>query len=189
MRRKLTEKMEGRVRLRRWKAMNAGAKISLVFLGFMALLAVLAPIAAPHDPYATFGKNLEPGTHEVWVGAAKEHLTFLFGTDGSGRDILSRMLYGARYSLVIGLAATAFALLCGAVIGSVAAVSRKWISEVIMRIMDIVMSFPGIALAAVFISVFGTTLPVIILAIGFLYIPQITRVVRANVIAEYGAVS
>ena len=78
MRRKLTEKMEGRVRLRRWKAMNAGAKISLVFLGFMALLAVLAPIAAPHDPYATFGKNLEPGTHEVWVGAAKEHLTFLF---------------------------------------------------------------------------------------------------------------
>ena len=186
MRRKLTEKMEGRVRLRRWKAMNAGAKISLVFLGFMALLAVLAPIAAPHDPYATFGKNLEPGTHEVWVGAAKEHLTFLFGTDGSGRDILSRMLYGARYSLVIGLAATAFALLCGAVIGSVAAVSRKWISEVIMRIMDIVMSFPGIALAAVFISVFGTTLPVIILAIGFLYIPQITRVVRANVIAEYG---
>ena len=149
--------------------MNAGAKISLVFLGFMALLAVLAPIAAPHDPYATFGKNLEPGTHEVWVGAAKERLTFLFGTDGSGRDILSRMLYGARYSLVIGLAATAFALLCGAVIGSVAAVSRKWISEVIMRIMDIVMSFPGIALAAVLVLAMVKRLPVVPVIIIAIY--------------------
>lgn len=186
MRPKLTKKMEGRLRFRRWKAMNAGARISLVFIGFMAILAVFAPLVAPHDPYTTYGKNLAPGTHDVWVGATKEPLSFLFGTDGSGRDIFSRMLYGARYSLVIGLAATAFALLCGAVIGSIAAVSRKWISEVIMRIMDIIMSFPGIALAAVFISVFGTTLPIIILAIGFLYIPQITRVVRANVIAEYG---
>ena len=96
------------------------------------------------------------------------------------------MMYGARYSLTIGLGATAFALVCGSIIGSLAAVSRKWISEVIMRILDIIMSFPGIALAATFVIVFGNNLPSLIFAIGFLYIPQIARIVRANIVSEYG---
>ena len=98
---------------------------------------------------------------------------------------LSRMMYGARYSLVIGLGATAFALVCGSIIGALAAVSRKWVSEVIMRVLDVVMSFPGIALAATFVVVFGTNIPSLIFAIGFLYIPQIARIVRANIVSEY----
>ncbi|WP_302393489.1 dipeptide/oligopeptide/nickel ABC transporter permease/ATP-binding protein, partial [Eggerthella sinensis] len=110
---------------------------------------------------------------------------FLFGTDDKGRDVLSRMMYGARYSLIIGLGATTFALICGSIIGAIAAVSRKWVSEVIMRIMDVVMSFPGIALAATFVLVFGNSVPSLIFAIGFLYIPQIARIVRANVVSEY----
>ena len=84
---------------------------------------------------------------------------FLFGTDDKGRDVLSRMMYGARYSLIIGLGATAFALVCGSIIGAVAAVARKWVSEVIMRILDVIMSFPGIALAATFVLVFGNSVP------------------------------
>ena len=96
------------------------------------------------------------------------------------------MMYGARYSLVIGLGATAFALVLGSIIGSLAAVTRKGISEVIMRILDVIMSFPGIALAATFVVVFGNSLPTLIFAIGFLYIPQIARIVRANVVSEYG---
>lgn len=174
MRRKLTEKMEQpNVRFKRLRAMTWGARISLLVLALVALAALFAPIIAPHDPLEIFNARQAPGDG------------FLFGTDDKGRDILSRMIYGARFSLVIGLCATGFALIMGAIIGSIAAVARKSVAEVIMRIMDIIMSFPGIALAAMFVSVFGNSLPIIILTIGFLYIPQITRVVRANVVSEY----
>ena len=100
--------------------------------------------------------------------------------------MLSRVLYGARYSLVIGLSSIAFALIAGALIGAVAAVSRTWISEVIMRCIDIIMSIPGIALAAVFVSILGQSMIGIVISIGILYVPQIARIVRANIISEYG---
>ena len=173
----LTKKMEenpGKVRFRRWKAMSIGSRISLVVLVLLVLSAVFAPLVAPHNPLEIFNARQAPNGE------------FLFGTDDKGRDVLSRMIYGARYSLTIGLCATGFALLCGSILGSIAAVSRKGVSEVIMRCMDIIMSFPGIALAAVFVVVFGNSLPSLIFAIGFLYIPQIARVVRANVVNEYG---
>ncbi len=73
----------------------------------------------------------------------------------------------------------------GSIIGALAAVTRSWISNIIMRVLDIIMSFPGIALAATFVIVFGNSLPSIIFAIGFLYIPQIARIVRANIVSEY----
>lgn len=97
------------------------------------------------------------------------------------------MVYGARSSLVIGLCATAAALAAAAVLGSIAATAGKVVSEVLMRILDIIiMSFPGIALAAVFVAVFGNSLVVLVFAIGFLYVPQLSRVVRANVIGQFG---
>lgn len=164
----------GKVHFRRWKAMSIGARISLVVLVAVVLIACFANFIAPHDPLAIYTARQAPDGE------------FLFGTDDKGRDVLSRMMYGARYSLTIGLGATAFALVCGSIIGSLAAVSRKWISEVIMRILDIIMSFPGIALAATFVIVFGNNLPSLIFAIGFLYIPQIARIVRANIVSEYG---
>lgn len=159
---------------RRWHAMSMGSRISIIVLVVVAIVAVFANFLAPHDPYEIFKARQAPDAE------------FLFGTDEKGRDVLSRMMYGARFSLAIGFGATSLALVCGAIIGSIAAVSRKWVSEVIMRIMDVVMSFPGIALAAVFVSVFGNSVPSIALAIGFIYIPQVTRIVRANVVAEYG---
>ena len=159
---------------RRWHAMSIGSRISIVVLILVALVAVCANFLAPHSPFEIFKARQAPNAE------------FVFGTDEKGRDILSRMMFGARYSLAIGFGATLLALVGGCIIGSVAAVSRKWISEIIMRIMDVVMSFPGIALAAVFVSVFGNSVPSIVLAIGFIYIPQVTRIVRANVVAEYG---
>lgn len=172
----LTDKMEanpGKVHFRRWKAMSIGSRISLVVLILIVMIAVFANILAPHNPLEIFTARQAPDAQ------------FLFGTDDKGRDVLSRMMYGARYSLIIGLGATAFALVCGSIIGAVAAVARKWVSEVIMRILDVIMSFPGIALAATFVLVFGNSVPSLIFAIGFLYIPQIARIVRANVVSEY----
>ena len=157
-----------------FKNMSLGSKISLILLVLVALTAILAPVIAPHDPLEIFTARQAPGNG------------FLFGTDDKGRDILSRMLYGGRYSLVIGFGATLFALVCGSVIGALAAVSRKAVSEVIMRLLDIIMSVPGIALAAVLVLILGNSVPAIIFSIGFMYTPQIARIVRANIVSEYG---
>ncbi|MBM6779626.1 dipeptide/oligopeptide/nickel ABC transporter permease/ATP-binding protein [Collinsella tanakaei] len=156
------------------KKMSMSSKISLVLLLVVALLAVLAPLIAPHSPTEIFTARQAPSGD------------FLFGTDDKGRDILSRMLYGGQYSLVIGFGATLFALIFGSVIGALAAVSRKWISEVIMRVLDVIMSIPGIALAAVLVLILGNSVPAIIFSIGFMYTPQIARIVRANIVSEYG---
>ncbi len=172
MRRKLTERLSTPgLRLR---ALPRGSKLSLVVIAVVALAAVFAPLVAVYDPLAS-GTPVQPPDGDHW-----------FGTDRQGRDIFSRVVHGARYSLVIGLGATGLALLAAAVIGSIAATANKKLSEVIMRVMDIIMSFPGIALAAVFVSVLGRSLPVLVLTIAFLYTPQLTRVVRANVLSAYG---
>lgn len=157
-----------------FKKMKTASKIALVILVFVVLASVFANFIAPHNPLEIFNARQAPGNG------------FIFGTDDKGRDILSRMLYGGQYSLVIGFGATGMALLCGSIIGAIAAVSRKAVSEVIMRVLDIIMSFPGIALAAVFVSILGNSVPSIIFAIGFMYTPQIARIVRANIVSEYG---
>ena len=157
-----------------FKNMRMSSKISLILLILVALTAILAPLIAPHNPLEIFTARQAPGNG------------FLFGTDDKGRDILSRMLYGGRYSLVIGFGATLFALFFGSIVGAIAAVARKSVSEVIMRVLDIIMSVPGIALAAVLVLILGNSVPAIIFSIGFMYTPQIARIVRANIVSEYG---
>ncbi|MGI6755142.1 MAG: dipeptide/oligopeptide/nickel ABC transporter permease/ATP-binding protein [Atopobiaceae bacterium] len=156
------------------KKMSASSKIALCLLIVVVLLSIFAALIAPHNPTDIFMARQAPGNG------------FLFGTDDKGRDILSRMLYGGRYSLVIGFGSVLFALVFGSIVGALAAVSRKAVSEVIMRILDIIMSFPGIALAAVFVTILGNSVPSIIFSIGFMYTPQIARIVRANIVSEYG---
>ncbi|GHG55996.1 ABC transporter [Flavimobilis marinus] len=172
MRRKLTERLSAPGR--RLGALPLGSKIALGFVLLVVFMAVFAPLVSQFDPLAS-GPPVQAPDAEHW-----------FGTDRQGRDIFSRMAYGARYSLVIGLAATGIALAVAAVLGSVAATAHKWVAEALMRVLDIIMSFPGIALAAVFVAVFGQSLPVLVLTIAFLYVPQLTRVVRANIIDQYG---
>ena len=172
MRRSLTERLsEPGLRLR---ALSLSSKIALTVVLLVVLLAVFAPLIAQFDPFASGTPATAPdGVH--W-----------FGTDIIGRDIFARVAFGARSSLVIGVLATLVALAAAAVLGSIAATAGKWVSEVLMRILDIVMSFPGIALAAVFVAVAGSSTPVLVFAIAFLYTPQLTRVVRANVLAQFG---
>lgn len=167
------------------------SKIAIGVLLLVAALAVFAPIVARFDPLTT-SLPMDPNV----VGPLPEgsllnpsvapDSTFWFGTDATGRDVFSRVAYGARYSLLIGLASTAMALVIAAVLGSIAATAGKVVSEILMRILDIIMSFPGIALVAVFVASLGKSIGVIVFAIGFLYIPQLSRIVRANVLSQFG---
>lgn len=158
----------------RFKSLTLGSKIALAFLLVIGIIAVIAPLIAPHDPLAT-GIPAQPPSAEN-----------PFGTDRLGRDIFSRLLYGAQSSLLVGLGSVALALLAGGLLGSLAATGSKWANETIMRIMDMLMAFPGIALAAALLASLGNTLPVIIISIAVIYTPQIARVVRANVLAQWG---
>lgn len=158
----------------RFRALPLGSKISLAFILIIALVAVFAPWLAPHDPLASTGAP---------IGAPNSD--YLFGTDRQGRDILSRLMYGARASLQVGLGAVALALIMGGILGALAATSSKFVSEVIMRLMDILMAFPGIALAAVLLASLGNSVGTIIFTIAIVYTPQLARVVRAQVLAAW----
>ncbi|MET9575871.1 dipeptide/oligopeptide/nickel ABC transporter permease/ATP-binding protein [Streptomyces massasporeus] len=165
------------IRLRGWRRLPPLSKIAVCFLAVVVLMALLAPLLAPHDPL-----DQQPpadGTGHPSVG-------HWMGQDSLGRDILSRLMYGARWSLAIGLGATGLALVAGALLGAVAATSRKAVDETLMRCLDVVMAFPGIALAAVLVAVFGGGITVLICAIAFLFTPPVARVVRANVLDQYG---
>ncbi|MDX3683866.1 MULTISPECIES: dipeptide/oligopeptide/nickel ABC transporter permease/ATP-binding protein [unclassified Streptomyces] len=156
-----------------FRALPVTSRVALGVLIVVVLGAVLAPLLT-QDPLTTGTPVQAPGG-DHW-----------FGTDRAGRDVFARVVHGSRYSLVIGLGATAVALVAGALLGSLAATSRKLGDESVMRTLDIVMSFPPIALAAVLVAVFGTSIPVIIFTIAFVYTPSLARVVRANVLAQYG---
>lgn len=149
------------------------AKIALGFFAIIVLGAVFGPLFVG-SPLAS-GPPVLPPSAEHWMG-----------TDRQGRDIFARLVHGARYSLIIGVGATAIALALAAVLGTIAATAPRAVAETLMRLLDIIMSFPGIALAAVFVAVFGQSLPVLVLTIAFLYTPQLTRIVRANVLDQYG---
>jgi peptide/nickel transport system permease protein len=158
------------------KNLPIASKIALAVLSIVTFAAIFAPLVSPFDPLTTGLTRGPSGPDSVnW-----------FGTDRQGRDIFSRLVHGARYSLVIGLAATFVALVAASILGAIAATASKWVAEVLMRVLDMVMSFPGIALAVVFVTVFGQSLPVLVLTIAFLYTPQLTRVIRANIIGQYG---
>lgn len=174
-----------KVRFNRWKNMSIGARISVCVLISVVLISVFAKFITPYSPEKVF-------TDAILAHPSGSHL---FGTDYAGRDVLSRLLMGGRFSIVIGLCSAFIALFFGAIIGSIAAVVRRSLSEVIMRIMDIIMAVPGIAMAAVMVLVFSGIfkdgnrvglVAVIIVAISFVYTPQLARIVRANVMAAYG---
>ena len=184
------------LRLQGWRRLPAGSKIAVVILALIAAMAILAPVVAPYDPGDTGLAKIERTVHVEGIGdtvisdtAVPPSARHLFGTDKPSRDIFSRAVYGARVSLVVGLSATGIALALAAVLGAVAATGRKWVGELVMRVLDVLMSFPGIALAAVLVLAMVKRLPVvpvIIIATAVVYTPQLTRVVRANILAQFG---
>ncbi|MEU8955332.1 dipeptide/oligopeptide/nickel ABC transporter permease/ATP-binding protein [Streptomyces sp. NPDC048518] len=177
-RRELTDRLSvPGIRFRSLRRLPPLSRIAVGVVALVILVALFAPLLAPHDPL-----DQQPQTG----GTGHPSAGHWMGQDSLGRDILSRLMYGARWSLAIGLGATLLALVVGAVIGAVAATSRKAVDETMMRCLDVVMAFPGIALAAVLVAVFGGGILVLICAIAFLFTPPIARVVRANVLDQYG---
>jgi peptide/nickel transport system permease protein/dipeptide transport system permease protein len=155
----------------------AGMIIILVF----ALAAILAPVISPHNPNenALYDQLKRP----VWSpgGAMKN----ILGTDDLGRDMLSRLIYGARVSLTLGLVSVGIAFLCGSFLGSLAGYYKGWPDNLIMRFMDILLAFPHILLAIVIVAYLGPGLRNAMMAIGIINIPRFARIVRASVMEEY----
>ena len=153
---------------------NKLALFGTVIMAIFVLVAIFAPLLAPYDPVA--GQNLT----EKFAGPSAAHP---LGQDELGRDILSRIIYGARISLTAGLAAVTFATVVGTLVGVTAGYSGRWIDSVLMRIMDVLLAFPSILLAIVIVTVLGQGLTNALLAVGIVNVPQIARVVRSAVIS------
>jgi peptide/nickel transport system permease protein len=142
-------------------------------VGLVALVSALAPAIAPHDPAEIEAKRtLEP------PGARA-----LFGRDHLGRDVLSRVVYGGRLSLRVGLVSVAISLGFGLTLGVLAGFYAGWPDTLIMRTMDSLLAFPGILLALAVIAVLGPGLSNVMVAVGVSYVPHYTRVVRSSVLS------
>lgn len=152
---------------------NKTATFGLYFVWFVVAVAALAPIIAPFDPTANaVGPNLAPPS-----------MAHLFGTDPFGRDILSRVIFGARVSVMVGFIAVAEALVAGVIIGLIAGYVGGWIDAVLMRIMDAILAFPVLVLAIVLVSILGVGIVNVMLAVGLRYIPTFARVTRGEVLS------
>ena len=148
----------------------------------LVIVALLAPVIAPHLPNAQYRDALlVPPFWEEGGRAA-----FLLGTDAVGRDMLSRLIYGARYSLFIGVVVATIALVGGIVIGLIAGYFGGWIDTVIMRIMDVILAFPSLLLALVLVAVLGPGLTNAMIAIALVLQPHFVRLTRAAVMTEKG---
>lgn len=156
-------------RLRKQKAALIGGMIIVVFI----ILGLLAPMIAPFDPTAMDLKHgLQPPSMHHW-----------FGTDDSGRDELSRVLYGARISITIGFSSVVGSLIVGALLGLLAGFFGKWVDVIISRIFDVMLAFPSILLAIAIVAILGPGLFNALLAIAIINIPTYGRLIRAKVLS------
>lgn len=168
---KITTESYKQTIFRRFKRHHLAA-FSLVILAFICGAAILAPLIAPYEPDAIVGTFSGAPCREFWLG-----------TDQIGRDVLSRLLYATRISLLVGVMATLISTAVGAVLGLLAGYFGGVIDMVIMRFTDMVMSFPYILLVLVAASIFKPGLWNIILILGFVDWPGIARLVRGNVLS------
>jgi peptide/nickel transport system permease protein len=154
-----------------------GAAGAVVLIGLI-LVAILAPVIAPYNPYQ-FNLN-ERG---LPIRMQPPNATFLFGTDPLGRDVLSRIIYGARISLVVGFLSVAIGTILGTIIGLASGYWEGKVDQILQRAVDTLMAIPGIVLALTVVSVLGQSLLNIILVIGLVIAPGASRVVRGTVLS------
>ncbi|KQT82567.1 ABC transporter permease subunit [Aurantimonas sp. Leaf443] len=161
-------------------SVNRGAVLGLVVFALIVATALAAPLLAPHDPTAQDRSVLL--IPPFWQEGGR--IAFPLGTDAVGRDVLSRLIYGARYSLYVGLFVVIVAVTAGVALGLLAGYLRGWVDTVTMRVMDIILAFPSLLLALVVVAVLGPGLQNAMLAIALVLMPHFVRLTRASVIAE-----
>ena len=159
---------------------NRGAVIGLWVFAVFAFLALFGQWLAPHDATSQFRTaTLQP---PVWQeGGTWSHI---LGTDPLGRDMLSRLIVGARYSFFVGVIVVTIAASGGIIIGLIAGFAPKWLDSIIMRIMDIVLAFPSLLLALVLVAILGPSLTNAMIAIAIVLQPHYVRLTRASVLSE-----
>lgn len=161
---------------------NRGAFVALLVFAAVVAAALLAPWIAPHDPVQQFRQHML--TPPLWQAGGLAQ--FPLGTDELGRCLLSRLLFGARVSLMIGLLSVLLAMLPGIVLGLVAAFHPRWVAPVVMRVMDVLLALPGLLLAIGVITILGPGLINTVIAIAVGALPGYVRLVRGQALAEMG---
>lgn len=158
-----------RVVLKQFKK-NRRAMVGLYVIVLIIFISLLAPLISPYDPETiNLGASLQPPSLKHWLG-----------TDKLGRDILSRIIYGSRVSLMVGIVAVGISGIIGVVLGALAGYFGKWVDNLIMRLVDILLSFPSILLAITLVAVLGASLFNVMLAIGMVGWVSYARIVRGE---------
>ena len=164
--------------MRRWETLqdllrSRSAAFGMALIAVVLLVAIAGPALAPYDP-------LKPAPLDRLQGPSEAHL---FGTDSLGRDILSRVIYGARISILIGLISVTISLVPGTLLGLVSGYFGGRIDSLIMRLMDMLLAFPAILLAIFITAILEPNLTNTMLAVGIVYIPHYARIVRSSVLS------
>ncbi|MBN1486016.1 MAG: ABC transporter permease [Anaerolineae bacterium] len=163
------------------------AVIGMSILGFLVLVAIFAPLIAPYDPEQVLigvedvSKRADPCIY--LLGCSRDQPQHIMGVDGNVRDEFSRVVYGTRYSLFIGMSTVSFAVIVGTLLGAFAGYLGGWVDNVIMRLLDVLMAFPSLLLSITIVTVLGKGLENALLAIAIVSIPIYARVVRASVLS------
>ncbi len=159
---------------------NKGAVLGLALLLIVIVLAIFADFVAPHSPIEQFREAVR--APPIWQHGGSSR--FILGTDGAGRDMLSRLIYGGRVSLFIGLAVMSIAFVSGIVLGLVAAMTVPVADVIITRIMDLIIAVPSLVLAVLIVAVLGPSLANTIVAVTIITLPLYVRLVRASAMGE-----
>lgn len=163
---------------------HTSGRVGIVILGFLILIAIFAQVIAPYNPTMLLKNEIRrspPCIH--LLGCPADQPEHIFGIDGNSRDLFSRVIYGSRLSLQVGLETMAFAIIIGTLLGAIAGFAGGFLDNIIMRVMDVLMAFPSLLLAIAIVSVLGTGLINALLAIGIVSIPRFARLVRSTVLS------
>jgi ABC-type dipeptide/oligopeptide/nickel transport system permease subunit len=163
---------------------HPSARVGMTILGMMIFIALFTDFIAPFDPIAVLPnvvRRSPPCIH--LLGCPADQPEHIMGIDGNSRDLFSRVLYGSRLSLQIGVSTITFAILIGGLLGSIAGFLGGWLDSLIMRLMDVLLAFPSLLLSIAIVTVLGPGLINALLAIAIVSIPVYARVMRAGVLA------
>lgn len=159
---------------------SRGAVIGLIAFATLLMIALAADLIAPHSPIQQYRDHaLQP---PVWQSGGSSE--FLLGTDAVGRDLLSRLIHGTRYSLAVGCIVIAISMIAGVLLGLLAGYFRGLVEEIIMRVMDVIWSFPGVLLGLMLVTLLGPSLFNAMTAVAIEVMPRFVRITRAQFITE-----